>query len=307
MSKHSFASHKSKGFTLIELLVVIAIIAILAAILFPVFAQARAKARAIACLSNEKQMGTAFMMYVQDYDETYPLWIDAAWQADRVDAGLVPGPYIPEVSSSVWDAKLLPYVKNGNPGQDDLKLHDYGGVWHCPDSEYSNKYRSYGVDYTYAINLDPNSNWFYSTRDPLKVAEIVRPASYVVVGDSGANPSNNTDATNVGNGGILNLPRYFEGYYLNYGIAGYPYAPNTDRERPYRHNGGANYVFGDGHAKWFKAETMYPHPAPPSTATATALGPAWCATATYMAPTQTEQDYFVRKAAQYGTTCNPGN
>ncbi len=67
-----FKRHMSRGFTLIELLVVIAIIAILAAILFPVFAQAREKARGISCMSNLKQVGTGLMMYVQDYDETYP-------------------------------------------------------------------------------------------------------------------------------------------------------------------------------------------------------------------------------------------
>src|SRR6266571_1468950 len=62
------------GFTLIELLVVIAIIAILAAILFPVFALAREKARSATCLSNQKQLGTAMSMYVQDYDERFPNW-----------------------------------------------------------------------------------------------------------------------------------------------------------------------------------------------------------------------------------------
>src|ERR1700750_2471816 len=71
----SFSSRRSQarvGFTLIELLVVIAIIAILAAILFPVFAQARDKARQTACLSNQKQLGLGLMQYMQDYDESVP-------------------------------------------------------------------------------------------------------------------------------------------------------------------------------------------------------------------------------------------
>ena len=63
---------RNRAFTLIELLVVIAIIALLAAILFPVFAQVREKARQTSCLSNEKQLGVGYMMYVQDYDERMP-------------------------------------------------------------------------------------------------------------------------------------------------------------------------------------------------------------------------------------------
>src|SRR5262249_8463714 len=70
--KRTMDRGEKRAFTLIELLVVIAIIAIIAAILFPVFAQARERARMSACLSNTRQLGTALMLYVQDYDETYP-------------------------------------------------------------------------------------------------------------------------------------------------------------------------------------------------------------------------------------------
>ncbi len=76
-SRSGFTLAKRAAFTLIELLVVIAIIAILAAILFPVFAQAREKARQTSCLSNGKQMGLSLLMYAQDYDETFvfsPIW-----------------------------------------------------------------------------------------------------------------------------------------------------------------------------------------------------------------------------------------
>ncbi len=91
-----------KGFTLIELLVVIAIIAILAAILFPVFARAREQARKSTCLSNLKQLGTGTLMYVQDYDETFPVSIYPS------AAGVV----------TYWHL-ITPYLKNG-------------GVWKCP-------------------------------------------------------------------------------------------------------------------------------------------------------------------------------
>src|SRR4051812_7716570 len=92
---------KRNGFTLIELLVVIAIIPILAAILFPVFAQAREKARQTGCLSNLKQIGTGLMMYTQDYDEAYPCnWYGGLW------------PTMPNGRQYKWMDALYPYVKN---------------------------------------------------------------------------------------------------------------------------------------------------------------------------------------------------
>src|SRR5215469_14250823 len=92
---------KRDAFTLIELLVVIAIIAILAAILFPVFAQAREKARAISCMSNLKQIGTASMMYVQDYDETFfGSYMPNYRGADGSDSGH-------------WPFRVAPYIKSG--------------------------------------------------------------------------------------------------------------------------------------------------------------------------------------------------
>jgi prepilin-type N-terminal cleavage/methylation domain-containing protein/prepilin-type processing-associated H-X9-DG protein len=96
-----FTNNRKQGFTLIELLVVIAIIAILAAILFPVFAQAREKARQTACLSNMKQIGLGFMMYSQDYDETMP--------AAFAQNGAINGGGVSEVP---YEHQILPYIKN---------------------------------------------------------------------------------------------------------------------------------------------------------------------------------------------------
>src|SRR6202011_6192032 len=97
------------GFTLIELLVVIAIIAILAAILFPVFAQAREQARKAVCLSNCKQIGLGMMMYVQDYDETYPV---ASWDTPPLGTTDTDSrnPNFPAFWRWMW--VIQPYTKN---------------------------------------------------------------------------------------------------------------------------------------------------------------------------------------------------
>jgi prepilin-type N-terminal cleavage/methylation domain-containing protein len=91
---------RRRGFTLIELLVVIAIIAILAAILFPVFAQARAKARQASCLSNMKQIGLACLVYAADFDNLIPYWNLYHWPRPADGQGYA------------WDVQLQPYVKN---------------------------------------------------------------------------------------------------------------------------------------------------------------------------------------------------
>src|SRR5205809_2677588 len=110
-----------RGFTLIELLVVIAIITILAAILFPVFAQAREKARQSTCLSNQKQLGTAMSMYIQDYDERFPNWRTVVPKsADNPNAKIT------------WVENMQPYCKNKK-------------IWICPSDSIAAEQKALGL------------------------------------------------------------------------------------------------------------------------------------------------------------------
>jgi prepilin-type N-terminal cleavage/methylation domain-containing protein/prepilin-type processing-associated H-X9-DG protein len=123
---------RKAAFTLIELLVVIAIIAILAAILFPVFAQAREKARAISCLSNLKQIGTATMMYIQDYDEVFPLGY--CWKDGGANS---------QWGGTMYTVSLGPYIqKIGNVGSDVVNSGVASGstsIWLCPSAGRPNR------------------------------------------------------------------------------------------------------------------------------------------------------------------------
>jgi len=198
-----------KGFTLIELLVVIAIIAILAAILFPVFARAREKARQSACINNMKQLGLAVNMYIQDYDETLPF-------AEMIVSTSVKRPYDEVMSTTLRYMDLLyPYVKNH-------------GVYICPSR--AEDYVGYGYNcYVGYIGNQPGQT------GPLyqgyKLPNIRRPSQTIVLGDHqcGEHPADQYHQL---------LPQ----------SAADILRWNT------MHNGGQNYAFVDGHAKWLKPQ-----------------------------------------------------
>jgi len=214
-----------RGFTLIELLVVIAIIAILAAILFPVFARSREKARQACCLSNVKQLALGTLMYVQDYDETYPYW-------DRwLDATVMP---------LAPPAAVFPYVKNVHiflcPSGQGVPTNNPQPGW----STYGRASVPYAfpgpVSYGYAWN-----GWIMSRSHnggaPVKESRITRPAETLLLGDSAhmcGDESGMFVWANVccdGDGAPLD------------GV-------NTDDGSACRHNGGENHAFCDGHGKW---------------------------------------------------------
>ncbi len=149
------------GFTLIELLVVIAIIAILAAILFPVFARAREKARQTSCLSNLKQLSLSVLMYVQDYDETFPV---------ERNIFLAEG-------GRRWYQSIAPYVQNRDvfmcPSVD--RTSDWGGYG----------YNGWGTDSTNGLGYRHENDSGVPTPDsaPTRLAAVEEPASMMMLSE----------------------------------------------------------------------------------------------------------------------------
>ena len=252
------------GFTLIELLVVIAIIAILAAILFPVFAQAREKARATSCLSNTKQTGLAVLMYVQDYDETYPH--AAFWDATK-----------PFAESYLWTSQrcIQPYIKSKGlyacPSDSAKSTHDaayYGLSADRVPSAISYMANSVSPDVSGSLfgvdkprGLLTAGPFYGDTTGPTTLAAAPAPADIVMLIDG------RTELYN----GIWNCGEWqnseIDWCYSAIGDVVYNWmfpvyttlaTPNDPAYKGWRkHTGGANAVFGDGHSKFVRPGELY--------------------------------------------------
>lgn len=214
------------GFTLIELLVVIAIIAILAAILFPVFARAREKARQASCASNLKQIALGTLMYVQDYDERFHGWRTRCWSGGNDDSNPV---------------KIMPYVKNRQ-------------VFSCPSAQTVANFRncwdanvipdlSYGFN-EWISHAGSETNGSCTCNSAKKLSFWPLPAETLIWADSKCGMVWGTSPE-----GILHRVAWPDGPQCECNGTGWGPAPN---DRPgSRHNGGSNVAFMDGHVKYF--------------------------------------------------------
>ena len=256
---------RKSGFTLIELLVVIAIIAILAAILFPVFAQSREKARQATCVNNEKQMGLGLMQYTQDYDEHFPF---NQYFGD-------PGVW---KDQHVWGDLVYPYVKSGDRSTNAVGkavAWGVGGIFTCPSYREPTQNGQYGVHL--ALMPDGTAQWNTKPVITVSQAALDAPAERIMVAEKGVNGSKSSgnwnffsfitdepfwisSSLNPGASGQPTNANYkhcdlgeclYKGdcdYALTSGITDSPGCGTYPR---YRHHGTTNTLFADGHVKAF--------------------------------------------------------
>jgi prepilin-type N-terminal cleavage/methylation domain-containing protein/prepilin-type processing-associated H-X9-DG protein len=278
-TKHTQRPRCNTGFTLIELLVVIAILALLAAILFPVFSRARENGRRASCQSNLKQLALGWQMYSQDYDETtMPVYT----------TGTVAGPFLDNTNGNTyWPDLLYPYVKSGT-GKGGTSA-GARGIFGCPSTNFlmSSTNQQTGDNWTsvrYAYNQSNLNNDYIvfdsgSTSRGVRMAKLGHASETILFseGVTGSGPFLN-GSDDPGNAATL-LGAYPGGYNpdqimirannprdaaqledsLRLGTTGENGSTYSGvvTDRVLRgHFDGSNFAFADGHVKWFKNTTM---------------------------------------------------
>lgn len=263
---------RKSGFTLIELLVVIAIIAILAAILFPVFAKVREKARQTSCLSNEKQWALAFVQYTNDYDDSFPLM---GYEGAGGNGPFLNGSWLPY--SSYWYNAVYAYIPSAM-GQ---------GVWHCPDDSTlidntpgEGMYEANGVTQFNGMSYLANDNLcgaYYQANHayyvPVTLSQVVSPSQTAEIFDGvlssglpyiaqdegftvcGENSGlvNTAASSPNGNGGPGGA--WWGSGFPWWGFDGATGALNAQALLPY-HSLGTNIAYTDGHAHWSRTRAQ---------------------------------------------------